>query len=191
MSWNSSTPLWRDLRVPLTLGEKEENKKNGLSLFVGHQITQSFTLYFFPTWTADHNTLANRRGKGSHRYSRVMRSVCRLLRQKLSGSPSRRCGAQRGGGRGGATPVHPFLWLMAVQRPGWRLSSCGEQRFRRWRLLGLEFKGGWYVKALGKRGDNPCPSDSAAAVGGAAHTVACRYGGDACCSGSSFSAAQK
>lgn len=47
------------LRILCLVKKRRQNKKKDFSLVVGHQITESFTLYF-STWTVDHNTLANR-----------------------------------------------------------------------------------------------------------------------------------
>lgn len=131
--------------------------KWNLSLFVGHQITEIFTLYFSMSWTVDRNTLANRQEKewGS---SSVQKLICheeclRIFKAETVRSSLLDVMNRREGWKG---KIHISV-IDATQRPaeGWLLVAYMVQApIPAWPGV----TGWWWVKALEKRG-HPHPSD--------------------------------
>lgn len=131
--------------------------KWNLSLFVGHQITEIFTLYFSMSWTVDRNTLANRQEKewGS---SSVQKSICHEECLRIFKAETVRSSLLdvMNGIEGWNGKTHISV-IDATQRPaeGWLLvANTVQAPIPAWPGL----TGWWWVKALEKRG-HPCPSD--------------------------------
>lgn len=89
--------------------KRRQNKKKRFQSGCGTSNHRKFHIIFFHLNSrSQYSCKQTGNGKGSHlyRYSFVIRSVCRFLRQKLSGSPCLTLCAQKGGVPGGAKLVN-------------------------------------------------------------------------------------
>lgn len=140
--WNSSTTLWRDFRMTFYVWWKRGGRiKKWFSQICGTSNHRKFHIIFFHLNSrSQYSCKQTGNGKGSHpdRYSVVMRSVCRFLRQKLSGPPYLTLTEGKSAWRS-ETSWSMFPWLMWYNA---RLTAefLWLPQCRCWYLLGLELR---------------------------------------------------